>query len=86
MITDTTRFTIDHFVEELDSLRAYFGLKKWHVLGHSWGTILAIEYYRAYPEYVASLIFGSACFDIPAYTKYVIETATYNRNDLIKIY
>ena len=70
MITDTTRFTIDHFVKELDSLRAYFGIKKWHVLGHSWGTILAIEYYRAYPEYVASLIFGSACFDIPAYTEH----------------
>jgi len=69
MIADTTRFTIDHFVKELDSLRAYFGLKKWHVLGHSWGTILAIEYYRAYPQYVESLIFGSACFDIPTYIK-----------------
>jgi proline iminopeptidase len=70
MITDTTRFTIDHFVKELDSLRAYFGIKKWHVLGHSWGTILAIEYYQTYPEYVTSLIFGSACFDIPAYTEH----------------
>jgi len=68
-ITDTTMFTIDHFVKELDSLRSYLGLKKWHVFGHSWGTILAIEYYRAYPDRVASLTFGSACFDIPAYAK-----------------
>jgi proline iminopeptidase len=67
MITDTTMFTIDHFVKELDSLRSYFGIKKWNVFGHSWGTILAIEYYRAHPDYVASLIFGSAVFDIPAY-------------------
>jgi proline-specific peptidase len=69
MITDTTMFTIDHFVNELDSLRSYFGINKWHVFGHSWGTILAIEYYRAHPDYVASLTFGSAVFDIPAYAK-----------------
>lgn len=69
MITDTTMFTVDHFIKELDSLRSYFGIKKWHVFGHSWGTILAIEYYRAHPDYVASLTFGSAVFDIPAYAK-----------------
>lgn len=69
MITDTTMFTVDHFVKELDSLRSFFGIKKWHVFGHSWGTILAIEYYRAHPDYVASLTFGSAVFDIPAYAK-----------------
>ena len=69
MISDTTMFTIDHFVNELDSLRAYFGLNKFHVFGHSWGTILAIEYFRAYPDHVASLTFGSACFDLQAYAK-----------------
>lgn len=42
-ITDTTMFTIEHFVRELDSLRAHLGVTKWHVFGHSWGTILAIE-------------------------------------------
>jgi len=69
MITDTAMFTIDHFVKELDSLRVFLGLKKWHVLGHSWGTMLALEYYRKYPDQVASLTFGSACFDIPSYEK-----------------
>lgn len=66
-ITDTTMFTISHFVNELDSLRSHLGYASWHVLGHSWGTILALEYYRAHPEHVASLTFGSAVFDIPAY-------------------
>jgi proline-specific peptidase len=68
-ITDTTMFTIKHFVRELDSLRSYLGVVKWHVLGHSWGTILAIEYYRAHPDRVASLTFGSACLDFPAYAR-----------------
>ena len=69
VITDTTMFTIDHFVKELDLLRAHLGLSKWHVFGHSWGTIVALEYYRAYPDRVSSLIFGSLCFDIPAWEK-----------------
>ena len=68
-ITDTTMFTIDHFVRELDSLRAHLGYAKWHVFGHSWGTILALEYYRAHPDRVASLTFGSAVFDVPAYER-----------------
>jgi proline iminopeptidase len=68
-ITDTTLFTIDHFVRELDSLRAYLGCDKVHLLGHSWGTILAVEYYRAHPEHVASLILGSAALDIPAWER-----------------
>ena len=53
---------------ELDSLRSALGIERWHVLGHSWGTILALEYYRAHPGRVASLTFGSPVFDIPAYT------------------
>jgi len=67
--TDTTRFTIAHFVRELDSLRSSLGVASWHVLGHSWGTILALEYYRAHPDRVASLVFGSPVFDMPAYER-----------------
>jgi proline iminopeptidase len=69
VITDTTMFTINHFVKELDLLRSHLGLSKWHLLGHSWGTVVALEYYRAYPVRVSSLTFGSLCFDIPAWEK-----------------
>jgi proline iminopeptidase len=68
-ISDTTLFTIDHFVRELDSLRAALGYEKFHLLGHSWGTILGLEYYRAHPERVVSLTLGSAALDIPAWEK-----------------
>lgn len=56
-------------MDELDSLRSHLGIAKWHVLGHSWGTILGLEYYRAHPERVASLTFGSPVFDLTAYAK-----------------
>ena len=66
-MVDTTLFTIDHFVGELESLRNYLGVDKWHVLGHSWGTILAVEYYKVHPEHVVSLTLCSAALDIPAW-------------------
>lgn len=68
-ISDTTLFTIDHFVRELDSLRAALGCGRVHLLGHSWGTILAFEYYRAHPEHVASLILASPALDIPTWER-----------------
>lgn len=75
-INDTTMFTIDHFVKELDLLREHLGIKKWHVFGHSWGTILAIEYYKVHPDKVASLIFGSAALSIPVWEKHAKELLT----------
>jgi proline iminopeptidase len=68
-ITDTTLFTIAHFVRELDSLRLHLGYAKVHLLGHSWGTILALEYYRVHPEHVASLTLASAALDIPTWER-----------------
>lgn len=67
VIEDTTLFTIGHFVKELELLRAQLGLNKWHVMGHSWGSMLALEYYRAYPDRVSSLIFSSLCLDSQAW-------------------
>ncbi len=66
-VTDTTMFTIAHFVRELDSLRSHLGLDRVDLYGHSWGTILALEYYRAHPEHVKSLVLASAALDIPAW-------------------
>ncbi len=74
--SDTALFNISHFVRELDSLRAHFGFTSWHVFGHSWGTILALEYARANPDRVASLTFGSPVFDIPAYERRARELVT----------
>jgi len=68
-LSDTAKFIIAHFVAELDSLRSHLGYEKMHVLGHSWGTILAVEYYKVHPERVISLTLGSSALDIPAWEK-----------------
>jgi len=67
--SDTTLFTIAHFVGELEALRAHLGYERVHLVGHSWGTILAFEYYRAHPEHVASLTLESPALDIPTWER-----------------
>ena len=69
-LTDTTKITVAHFVQELDSLRSHLGIAKMHIVGHSWGTILGLEYYRAHPDRVASLTLASAALDIPQWERH----------------
>ena len=69
-MTDTTKMTIAHFVAELDSLRSHLGYDKVHLVGHSWGTMVAIEYYRVHPEHVASLTLASAALDVPQWERH----------------
>jgi len=86
-ITDTTMFTIPHFVAELDSLRAFLGYDRVDLLGHSWGTILALEYYRAHPEHVVSMVLASAVFDVPAYeqnARSLVATLSDSAQDAIR--
>jgi proline iminopeptidase len=75
-LTDTTKITIAHFVRELDSLRAHLGFEKVHLVGHSWGTILGLEYYRAHPDRVASLTLASAALDLPQWERHARELLT----------
>lgn len=66
-VKDTALFNVPHFVAELDSLRGHLGLERVHVYGHSWGSILALEYYRAHAEHVASLVLASPVLDMQAF-------------------
>ena len=54
---------IKTFVDELNVLLDAWGVKKFHLLGASWGTTLALEYYlRLDGKGVQSLIFQSPMF------------------------
>jgi proline iminopeptidase len=68
-LTDTTLMAIPRFVEELDSLRRALGIEKWILNGQSWGTVLALEYYKAHPQHVAAIVFGGSVFDWRAYAR-----------------
>jgi proline iminopeptidase/L-proline amide hydrolase len=46
----------ERFVAELEAIRKALGVERWHVIGHSWGSALALEYAAAYPEHTASAV------------------------------
>ena len=48
--------TIESEMEDLESLRQYFGLDKAALLGHSWGGLLAAQYAVRHPERVSHLV------------------------------
>jgi proline-specific peptidase len=64
-ISDTTLLTVDHFVAEVGAVRAALGLDEVHILGHSWGTMLATDYLLTRPTGVRSVILASPAISIP---------------------
>ena len=55
------------FVEEVGAVRAALGLDRVHLLGHSWGGWLALEYALGHRDGLVSLILASTCASLPAY-------------------
>jgi len=49
-------FTFDKYIEDIESIRKSLGLESFHLLGHSWGGILALRYATVHPDRVRSLI------------------------------
>jgi proline iminopeptidase len=58
---DLSLWHIDRFVEELGQLRDALGLAEVHILGHSWGGMLAASYLLTKPKGVKSAVFSSPC-------------------------
>ena len=48
--------TISSEIEDLEGLRAHFGLETVALLGHSWGALLALEYAIRHPEHLSHLV------------------------------
>lgn len=57
--SDPALWTIELFLAELANLRDALGLDRVHVLGHSWGGMLAQEYALTQPNGLASLVLSS---------------------------
>ncbi len=63
---DEKIYTIQRSVDELDAVRKALGLDKVILFGHSWGTVLAIEYLcQGRGKGVEKLILGGALASVP---------------------
>lgn len=68
--------TLKTLVDDLETLRQNLGEDKIILFGHSFGTMLALAYYQAYPEHVKGIILSAS---VPPYT-----TTKHTFNDVIK--
>ena len=56
---DPANWTVERFVSEVDAVRAALDLKRLHLVGHSWGGTIALEYGARRPAGLVSLTLGS---------------------------
>ncbi len=61
---DTALWRVERFVEELAQVREALGLEEVHILGHSWGTMLAMDYMLTKPTGVRSLVLASPALSV----------------------
>ncbi len=72
--SDVALWTVERYVEEFDTVRAELAPGTVHVLGHSWGSMLAMEWLvTKQPRDVASVIFAGECLSVP---RFIADVAT----------
>ena len=66
---DTSKMTVDFFVKNLEHVRSELGLEAFYLYGHSWGTMLATDYYLKHPEHVKGLVLASPALSAKLWAK-----------------
>ena len=72
---DSSLWTIDRFVEEVEQVRQAIGAdsSNFYLLGNSWGGILGMEYALKYQKNLKSLLVANMVASAPEYAKYAEE-------------
>jgi proline iminopeptidase len=72
---DSSLWTIDHFVEEVEQVRKALGMDKdnFYILGNSWGGMLGLEYAFKYQDNLKGLIISNMMASCTDYGKYAQE-------------
>ncbi|MGD8922365.1 MAG: proline iminopeptidase-family hydrolase [Candidatus Zixiibacteriota bacterium] len=68
-ISDTSLFTIDHYLKELAAVRRALGLNEVDIYGHSWGAMLAVDYMLTKPDGVRALVLASPSLDMERWVR-----------------
>jgi len=56
---------VQHFVDDLEAIRKALKVERWHVVGHSWGAAIALEYMAAYPDRTVSAVLAGTYISTP---------------------
>jgi proline iminopeptidase len=60
------RYSVPLMVDDLEQLRRLWGVDRIALIGHSFGTLLALEYAAQYPRHVSHLVLSGTVVDFPA--------------------
>ncbi|MHA7130876.1 proline iminopeptidase-family hydrolase [Algoriphagus namhaensis] len=73
--SDSTLWTIERFVDEVEQVRQALGLNadNFYLLGQSWGGMLAMEYALKHQENLKGLIVANMMASLPEYERYAKE-------------
>jgi proline iminopeptidase len=83
---DKSLWTIERFVEEVEQVTNALGLKKVHLFGHSWGSMLAAAYILKYGQKVTSCTLSGPFLSAPMFIKdarYYVSQLPENYRDVI---
>jgi len=83
--TDTSLWTLERFVEEVEQVRVALNLNKdnFYLLGNSWGGILGMEYALKYQQNLKGLIVSNMTADFAKYGAYNAKLRAQMRKSLV---
>lgn len=84
MPADTSLWNTKRYVEEVEQVRKGLGLDKFYIVGHSWGTLLAMEYLDKYQSHVKGVVFSNMAPSIADYVDYTntLKNKLFSTKDL----
>lgn len=68
---DPSLWTAERYFDEVKAVRDGLGLKKYHLIGHSWGTTLAVGFAAKHPDGILSVSLHSPILSFPYYINHV---------------
>jgi len=67
---DTSLWQLPRFIEEVEQVRKGLGLENFYLFGHSWGSMLAMEYLYKYQGHVKGAVLSNMTAGIASYLPY----------------
>ena len=68
---DPSLWTAERYFDEVKAVCDGLGLKKYHLIGHSWGTTLAVGFAAKHPDGILSVSLHSPVMSFPYYINHV---------------
>ncbi len=59
-------YALDRVVQDMEELRERLQIKKWVLMSHSFGGIIATEYAKKYPDRVSGIVLINSMLNLPA--------------------